>query len=186
MTGPIVYVRGYLNAAYAHHLFNTLRNDLAWERREDAPRSEYWTNDFGQSYTYGHGRGQRTYEHRPMHMEIDAIRKYIEQTNDVPQLEGCFLNMYEDGTDALGWHSDDDPGIDHTRPIAVVTLGQGRTLQYKKIGEKGNEAINSIFLEPGSLLLMNPGMQQTHLHRIPKVQEVIGPRISLTYRGLTR
>lgn len=185
MTEPVTYVSDFLNNAYAIGLYNTLRVELDWERRDGAPRAEYWTNDFGRDYTYGHGRGQRTYSSRKMHAEILAVRYYIASFGyAVPELEGCFLNMYENGQDALGWHSDDDPGIDHTRPIAVVTLGQGRDIQYKEIGAKGNEAIRTIFLEPGSLLLMHAGMQQTHVHRIPKVHEEIGPRISMTYRGL--
>jgi alkylated DNA repair dioxygenase AlkB len=90
--------------------------------------------------------------------------------------------MYEDGNDSLGWHADDDPGIDHTRPIAVITLGQGREIWFKE-NVKGSHP-QRLFLEPGSLLLMHAGMQSTHLHSIPKAAREIGPRISMTYRGL--
>jgi alkylated DNA repair dioxygenase AlkB len=93
----------------------------------------------------------------------------------------CFLNGYENERDALGWHADDSEEIDTTKPIAVITVGNGRAIQFmeKEFGEKVE-----VFLEPGSLLLMHSGMQQTHLHRIPKVGHKVGPRISLTYRGL--
>lgn len=46
-----------------------------------------------------------------------------------------------------------------------------------------NESLEKIWLEPGSLCLMAPGMQDTHQHRIPKAGYVCGPRISLTFRG---
>lgn len=185
MTDPVTYVSGYLNAIYASGVYLHLRESLDWERRPDAPRSEYWSNDYARDYTYGHGRGQRTYSHRPWDQHVNNIRQYLQMTGHVDRpLEGCFLNMYDNGTDALGWHSDDDPSIDHAMPIAVVTLGQSRDIQYRRIGEKGQESIRTQHLEHGSLFLMHPGMQQTHVHRIPKVHVDIGPRISLTYRGL--
>jgi len=46
-----------------------------------------------------------------------------------------------------------------------------------------NETIEKLWLESGSLCLMAPGMQDTHLHRIPKASYICGPRISLTFRG---
>ena len=46
-----------------------------------------------------------------------------------------------------------------------------------------NETVEKLWLESGSLCLMAPGMQDTHLHRIPKASYNCGPRISLTFRG---
>lgn len=99
---------------------------------------------------------------------------------------------YDNSRDWLGWHSDDDRYIDHSRPIAIVTLGNGRNIQFRKIdaidkeGDITYDEPTTLFLEPGSLLLMGPGMQFTHQHRIPKMSHDVGPRISLTYRGLYR
>lgn len=182
MTDPVTYIPGFLGADVATQTFEKLRDELAWERRVSAPRSEYWTNLYDRPYTYGRDAGLRTYEARPSHWCIDVIREKILEDCGAA-LEGCFLNHYLDGNDALGWHADDDKGIDHTKPIAVVTLGQGRALRYKP-QIKGSHP-TEVFLEHGSLLLMHAGMQHTHFHMIPKVEDrVIGPRISLTYRGL--
>lgn len=162
---------------------------LDWERRDDAPRYEYWTSRLGKSYTYGRGRGERTYESKPTTTLINMINIKASMIYSAGTrralFEGCFLNRYEHGRDHLGWHADDDPGIDHTKPIAVVTLyenpGDVRNIQYKAIG--GGELVSQP-LENGSLFIMKPGMQQTHLHRVPKCGYEIGGRISLTYRGL--
>ena len=182
MTDPVKYTAGFIPAPVAGFIFDTLKDELAWERRETAPRSEYWTNTLNRPYTYGRGAGERTYLAHPSHPMIDMIGDSI-SAGIGTFLEGCFLNMYLDGKDALGWHADDDPGIDHSKPIAVVTLGEGRALRYKS-QEPGSHPIE-VFLEPGSLLLMNAGMQQTHYHMIPPVKDrEIGPRISLTFRGL--
>jgi alkylated DNA repair dioxygenase AlkB len=178
---PVTYLPNFLTPILAQEVFELLRDELDWERRESAPRSEYWTNTFGRDYTYGRGAGVRTYQARKTHPEINFVRGLIHLREKVV-LEGCFLNYYLDGSDSLGWHADDDPAIDHSKPIAVVTLGTGRDIAIKA-QEKGAHP-QRFFLEPGSLLLMHPGMQQTHYHSIPKADVATGPRISMTYRGL--
>jgi hypothetical protein len=53
-----------------------------------------------------------------------------------------FLNGYGTNRDWLGWHADDDSGIDHTYPIAGVTLyGDGpknglRAIQVGPMADK--------------------------------------------------
>ncbi len=181
MTEPVTLIPNYIPAEIASEMFDALCLGLAWERRDTAPRSEYWTNTYDRPYTYGTGAGQRTYEAQPSHAIIDMLGDRI--ASDTGHfLEGCFLNMYLNGLDALGWHADDDKGIDHSKPIAVVTLGQGRALRYKS-QVKGSHP-TEVFLGNGSLLLMHAGMQFTHFHMIPQVRDPIGARISLTYRGL--
>ena len=170
--------------------FSTLWQDLAWERRPDAPRREYWTTLRNQPYTYGRGAGVRTYAPQPDHALIIEGRNAIAEQYGF-LLEGCFLNGYETARDWLGWHSDDDPGIDHTKPIAIITVGQGRAIQFRTIIEPFGNGSKGVFgdpetlmLEPGSLCLMPAGMQFSHQHRIPKAGMAVKPRISLTYRGL--
>jgi alkylated DNA repair dioxygenase AlkB len=170
--------------------FATLWTELDWERRPDAPRREYWTTLRNQPYTYGRGLGTRTYQPRPDHALIERGRKRLHDEHGA-LLEGCFLNGYETARDWLGWHADDDPGIDHSKPIAIITVGQGRAIQFRKIIEPATETSKGMFtvpetllLESGSLCLMDAGMQFTHQHRIPKAGIVVMPRISLTYRGL--
>jgi len=185
----MIYNQHFLSHTIANMAYESLAKDLNWERRDTAPRSEYWTNIFDQDYTYGRGNGQRTYESQPRHYWIEYIDAMLRSfvSNELliayePYYEGCFLNKYEDGSDALGWHADDDPGIDHSRPIAVVTLGQARRIQWKK--QASGSHPSEQLLEHGSLFLMPAGFQQTHYHRIPRDLSADGTRISLTYRGL--
>jgi alkylated DNA repair dioxygenase AlkB len=164
-------------------VFAALMVDLPWEQRPDAPRMEYWTNIYSRPYTYGKDAGMRTYESRATHPEIEAVSDKLRDLLGF-RYEGCFLNAYKGERDWLGWHADDDEGINHNHPIAVVTVGAGRMLQTKPQGAKGVENITDHFLEPGSLFLMGAGMQSTHYHRIPKAGRKVDPRISLTFRAL--
>lgn len=171
-------------------LFNTLWNGLEWIKHSDAPRREYWFTSLGRPYTYGRGAGVRTYEPQPKHAAIESVTDALEAILGF-RYEGCFLNGYETERDALGWHADDDPGIDHAFPIAVVSIYGGspknglRMIQTKPIDQEAiPEATLSFVLGDGSLFLMDAGMQSTHQHRIPKAGVKTRPRISLTYRKL--
>ena len=157
--------------------FEALRA-LDWEDRAGV-RLEYYCNDFNKPYTYGRGRGERTYLPRPYPEEVLEIRRSLE-ANFGCTLEVCFLNLYQGQRDHLGWHSDDSPEMDPLRPIISVSLGAEREIWTRRIGEK---EITKTLLGHGSAFIMPPGFQQTHQHRIPKAGFACGERISLTFRG---
>lgn len=200
MSAPIDHYPNFLAEQLATEAFKILWEELDWKRV--TRRREYWTNEFNRPYSYGKPEYARVYEPQPTHNTIDYIWKCVELMNGT-MYEGCFLNGYETNQDALEWHADDDPGIDHNKPIAIVTLYDGpvavpaahgmrpagpkltpaRTIQFMPQG--GTKAdVEEIHMAHGSLILMRPGMQQTHFHRIPKAGFVPRPRISLTFRGL--
>lgn len=178
---PVTYAPGFVKEHAA--LFAALDKRVIWERREDAPRRECWMSRLDEAYTYGRGAGMRTYEARSIPAELEMLWNTLETTLSV-SFEGCFANAYDGPRDHLGWHADDSPEIDDARPIAVVSLGSARRIEFRPKGAKGAEDKESLLLEPGSLLLMGAGMQSSHEHRIPKNGEGCGPRISLTWRGL--
>lgn len=153
---------------------------LAWERRGSTPRREYYCNDVAVPYTYGSGLGVRTYEPNVWTPEILAIRSACEAALNV-KFQVCFVNGYETSKDQLGWHADNSPEMDDARPIAIVTLGAAREIWFCPKGDKSD--VTKVLLASGSLCVMAAGMQDTHLHRIPRAGYDCGPRISLTLRG---
>lgn len=184
---PVTYIPDFVSNP--DEIFERLWNELDWVHRTQR-RREYWTNKFNASYSYGTEVSGGSYEPQPAHPVIDAVTELL-----VPvvgfEYEACFLNGYPEARSGLEWHADDDTKIDQKRPIAVVTVGGAREIQFveKDALKLGKAEINKIstklMLEPGSLLLMHAGMQDTHVHRIPKAGYVIDkPRISLTYRSL--
>lgn len=180
---PIIYNPTFLGSN-SDVLFNRLWLELEWQQRGNTPRMEYYVNDFDEPYTYGTGEGRRTYEAQPNHPVIQTIRALVEAKANTT-FEVCFLNGYRDGKDQLGWHADDSPEMDDKRPIAIVSLGARREIYFRPQNDK--EDVTKLWLEPGSLCLMLPGMQETHFHRIPKASYAnCGARISLTFRGLVR
>lgn len=175
---PVTYCPGFI--ADPGTAFSRLWTELDWQKRDSTPRREYYCNDVVVPYTYGSGAGIRTYQVQPWHEVILAIKHQVEEALGTV-FEVCFLNGYADARDHLGWHSDDSPEMDDERPIAIVTLGAEREIWFCPIDDRSE--VSRQLLENGSLCVMAPGMQDTHLHRIPKAGRECGPRISLTFRG---
>lgn len=155
--------------------------DIPWLERTET-RQECFMSDPIQEYTYGQGRGVRTYVSVPFDCGVDKI---MEELNVEFELDfnGCFLNHYLNHRQHLGWHADDFDRMDHAHPIAVISVGQPREIWWRKFGEAGvvPEEQRQL-LSSGSLFMMPPGFQQTHQHRIPKGDREMDPRISLTFR----
>jgi alkylated DNA repair dioxygenase AlkB len=184
MNAPVTYTPAFLPPVLADVAFTKLFHELEWLRHPKVPRSEYFVSRIGKPYAYGKAEYARTYEPQPSHEALDGIWALTEQMASC-KFDVCFLNKYHDAQDQLGWHADDSPEMDDWRPIGVVTLmekaKEARELWFQAKGAP--ETLEKLPLGHGSLALMAAGMQDTHVHRIPKASFKCGARISLTFRG---
>lgn len=158
---------------------------VPWLTATDA-RRECFMAPTEMEYTYGSGRGVRTYKSIPFEATVAAIMEDLNTSvTDGPNLRFnvCFLNRYDDQGQHLGWHADDSPGMNHEHPIAVVSFGEEREIWWRTNGQTGVvPADQRQKLGSGSLFLMPAGFQRTHQHRIPKGDRSMKPRVSLTFR----
>lgn len=154
---------------------------LAWLAVTPA-RKEYFMSDVPRSYAYKTFDGPREYHSAPYSPLVEMVRTALNLTFG-SLYNVCFLNRYDNQLQHLGWHADDSPEMDHEHPIAVLSYGVEREIWWKEKAVKGViEFGNRKKLEHGSLFVMPPGFQQTHLHRIPKADRAVGTRVSLTFR----
>jgi alkylated DNA repair dioxygenase AlkB len=192
-------VKGGVAVMYCPRAFKTVPNwfdrlvDLDWVRIGSTPRSEYFVSRLGHPYTYGEGAGQRTYQPQPTTDSLEALWIGAEALTTaalvvakVPTktvlFDVVFLNHYLDGKDQLGWHADDSPEMDDARPITIVSLGATREIHFR---DNANQNITKVTMHDGDMIIMPAGMQDTHMHKIPKSGlHKCGPRISLTFRGI--
>jgi len=186
---PITYMPNFV--ASPDGVFDRLWNELDWIRHDKVPRREYYCNAFKKPYTYGTPPYERTYQPQTWHPLIIALQDLLLQKVGTP-FEVCFLNGYENQSDQLGWHSDNSPEMDDNRPIAIISLGVEREIWFREIPppritrDVVPYPTAKLKLEHGSLCLMEPGMQDTHQHQIPKSSFMCGERISLTFRGYVK
>jgi len=187
---PVKYYPGFIPDSVKY--LTILQKELEWIRHSDAPRCEYYVQALALPYTYGRGRGRRTYEAQIWHPAIMDLCRKVEVFCGC-EFETCFLNRYLDQSDHLGWHADNSPEMDDTKPIAIISLGVARRIMFRH-NSLSPEAPSiktaiprltqtEVLLAPGSLCIMPPGMQDEWQHRIPKSSNKCGERISLTFRG---
>lgn len=91
------------------------------------------------------------------------------------------MNLYHDGNEGIGWHSDDEKSIGDNSSIASVSIGAERKFSFK---HKQSKKIILILLEHVSLLLMKDATQKNWLHSLPKSSKIAQPRINLTFRRM--
>ncbi len=95
------------------------------------------------------------------------------------EFNGCLLNLYRNGLDRMGWHSDNEPELDSIHAIASLSLGEERDLLFK---HRSLPFRDSLSLKNGDLLLMKPKCQKDWIHSLPSRKRVSNPRLNLTFR----
>lgn len=178
----VLYDPDFLLKARADELFARLQQELEWEQRSikifgrevPQPRLTAWYGDI--DYTYSGLRW--TAKESP---ESLALLKAAVESHSGEAFNSVLANLYRDGQDSVGWHSDDEPELGHNPVIASVSLGAERTfhMKHKRQGEEWKALLGH-----GSLLLMKGPTQHFWKHTLPKDKRVHEPRINLTFRQM--
>jgi len=179
----IRYYPEVYDPAHASHLFTTLMSETPWRantitvfgKTYDQPRMTAWYGEEGKSYSYSN----IVMHPIPFTEQLLEIRSKIESLTE-EQFNSCLLNLYRDGQDSNGWHSDDEKELGHEPVIASLSFGQSRVFHLRHKQEKSLK--HKIELTSGSLLMMRGATQHNWQHQIPKTKRKIDPRINLTFR----
>lgn len=116
--------------------------------------------------------------------ELLAIRTKVEaETGE--RFNSVLLNLYRNGKDGVGWHSDRTENFGRDQIIASVSFGETRPFRLRHKTRKDIPVVE-IPLTHGTLLLMAGTTQTYWEHHIPKTAKNILPRINLTFRQVKR
>jgi alkylated DNA repair dioxygenase AlkB len=167
-------------------LFAALRTEVAWAERTVViagrevlqPRLVAWHGDPGAVYTYS----GRRHDPEPWTEALLAVRVRVEALASV-RFNSVLCNLYRDGRDSMGAHSDAERELGPEPVIASVSLGATRRFVLKRKRAKGTPP-TSLDLEDGSVLVMRGPTQATWRHSIPKTSRPVGERINLTFRRI--
>jgi len=97
------------------------------------------------------------------------------------EYNACLLNFYHNGSEGMGWHSDNEKSISPNSSIASVSLGALRKFKFK---HKTHGHKIDLVLDSGSVLDMRGETQEFWLHALPKNTKLKGERINLTFRKM--
>src|SRR5947207_545522 len=91
------------------------------------------------------------------------------------------LNLYRDGGDSVGWHSDHEAGLGDCPTIASLSLGATRCFQFRH--RRTKETI-TLELSEALWLVMAGETQRFWVHQVPKTTAAVERRINLTLRRM--
>lgn len=97
------------------------------------------------------------------------------------EFNAVYCNLYRNGKDYIGYHSDDVKSSDKNTLIASLSFGINRKFYLK---HKKNEKNERLVLEGGSLFVMEGNTQEYWKHSVPKEKHITEERINLTFRKL--
>lgn len=182
--GSVIYFGKILNHNIANQYLHQLLEEIPWQQDEFilfgkrmlTARKVAWIADKDYAYTYSNA----TKIAIPWNDTILQLKNLMEEKTKA-SYNSCLLNLYEDGSQGVSWHSDDEKALGETPNIASLSLGATRKFQFK---HKKTKQKAEIVLEHGSLLVMKDATQANWQHAIPKTKTVSKPRISLTFRTI--
>ncbi len=182
--GTVYYHGVVLSQPRANDYFSALMTNIDWKNDEAfmfgkhiiTKRKVAWYASEEFSYTYSN----KTKQALLWTNELLELKQLAEEKTGAT-FNSCLLNLYHDGEEGMGWHSDDEKTLGKNMAIASITLGAERKFSFK---HKQTQEIVSLLLENGSLLVMKDATQTHWLHRLPPAKKIKTVRINLTFRTM--
>ena len=182
--GLVNYYGKILAYQEANQYLDLLMQNILWKNDEViifgkhivTKRKTAWYGDSDYLYTYSNITKQAL----PWIKELCELKQIVEELAGTT-FNSCLLNLYHNGDEGMGWHSDDEESLGKNNTIASLSLGAERKFLFR---HKQCKQIISLVLEHGSLLIMKDATQRNWLHSLPKSKNIVQPRINLTFRTI--
>jgi alkylated DNA repair dioxygenase AlkB len=176
------YIPAVFSRNKSDDLFKELLDTTPWQndevvlfgKRRVLSRKVAWMGDESFSYSYS-GTSKTAVTWTP---PLLLIKERVECAC-AHRFNSCLLNFYHDGSEGMGWHSDDEKTLGRNPVIASVSFGAERVFKLK---HRESKEVVSVLLENGSLLVMKGETQHHWVHNMPKTKKITTPRINLTFR----
>jgi hypothetical protein len=184
--GTVYYFGCIFGVTEATTIYQNLLDTIPWQHDEAVifgrhivtARKVAWVADAGYSYTYS----RITRNPVPWSPELRALKSKVESCTNA-SFNSCLLNLYHNGDEGMGWHSDDEKELTKDGAIASLSFGAERSFSFRH--KQSHETV-SLKLQHGSLLVMQDTTQTHWLHSLPKTKKVKTPRINLTFRRIAQ
>jgi len=182
--GTVNYHGVVLSIDDANHYLASLLSDIEWRHDEAiifgkhivTKRKVAWYGEKPFEYRYSN----TTKTALPWTNELLALKAIVEKETS-ETFNSCLLNLYNNGSEGMAWHSDGETDLKKNGAIASLTLGAERKFCFK---HKQTKETVSLILQHGSLLVMKDETQTHWLHRLPPTKKSNQPRVNLTFRTI--
>ena len=150
--GTVNYYGKILSSREANQYFDLLMQNILWKNDEVVifgrhivtRRKAAWYGDSDYLYTYSNIIKQAL----PWTKELLGLKQMVEEFAEA-KFNSCLLNLYHNGNEGMGWHSDDEKALGKNNTIASLSFGAERNFLFK---HKQTKQIVSLVLEHGIYL----------------------------------
>lgn len=182
--GEVYYHGPVFSQKQADSFYLALIDEVNWKNDEVlmfgkkiiTRRKTAWCAD--QDYSYTYSKIKRT---AALWTPVLKIIKGLVEDVSQDTYNSCLLNLYHEGSEGMGWHSDNEPELKKQGTIASVSLGAERKFAFKH-----KKSAQKVFLDlqHGSLLVMKGPTQSHWQHSLLTSKKVKAARINLTFRTI--
>lgn len=155
-----------------------------------SPRNVGFFSDVTKKYPYS----ASSIKSQPIPTQMKKLLAWV-NSYFKSEFNGILVNYYQDGTNYIAKHSDNEVELSSTCGVVAISFGATRKFRIRnkkrmKITVNGKETmfdkvdsiVHNINMRDGDIIQMSGEFQQEFLHEIPKELKVKEPRISLTFR----
>jgi alkylated DNA repair dioxygenase AlkB len=182
--GEMYYIDHFLTKEECTFYYQLLSKNTSWKsdhiqlfgKEYVTKRKTAFYGDSSLTYTYSRKKKVAL----PWSNTLQSLKNQLEKVSGF-QFNSCLLNLYHNGDEGMSWHSDNEKELGNAPVIASISLGETRKFSWK---HKTIKDRYDLYLEEGSLLIMQGAMQEHWLHCIPKTSKVQGSRINLSFRQI--
>ena len=181
--GDAVLYKNFFDADQTSYYFLILNENTQWKHE---PIKIFGKDILQPRLTAYYGEKNYPYsgiimQSQPWTSILLSIKSKIEAIADVT-FNAVLLNKYRDGSDYIGWHSDDERELAQGSVIASLSLGETRRFIFRR---RDNHKVKiQQNLDNGDLLIMGGETQKFWQHNVPKTSLQTKTRINLTFRTM--
>ena len=132
--GEVIYLGSVFNRKEITSYYQNLLQQIPWQNDEAiifgkhhiTKRKVAWFGDKSYSYSYS-GVTKQAYLWTP---ELLQLKQKVEELSSTTY-NSCLLNLYHDGAEGMGWHSDAEKTLLENGTIASITFGAERKFSFK-------------------------------------------------------
>ena len=151
---------------------------VVWGKEHDQPRLVAWYGDEHAAYSYS----KLSLLPHPWTESLNSLRNRVSEFCG-STFNSVLLNLYRNGLDRMGWHSDDEPELGIHPLIASLSFGADRVFKFRPKPPLDAKPMR-LQLRAGDLLLMGGDTQKNWQHAIDKEPYIKTARINLTFRTI--
>ena len=181
----IQYFENVFDDTESVFFFNQLKKEIYWKHE---PIKIFGKKILQPRLTSFYSTNNRSYSYSGIKMKPNKFNETLNNIKEKVELLSnssfncVLLNLYRNGQDSNGWHSDNEKELGENPTIASVSFGYERYFNMKHRENKSFKL--KLLLKNGSVFIMSGETQKYWLHQIPKTKKNVGPRINLTFRKI--